>query len=398
MTDAVDPGTNGNAHDDQFEGRNLVVFMDGTGNQIDRKLSNILKIFRCAKKNDRQQCFYHPGVGTIARDSAWQRARQNINNVAGLATGYGLDENVVSAYRFLVANWRDGDRIFLFGFSRGAWTVRVLGGLVHMIGLLRPEQLALCDHALGAYKKAAGTNDFSYAWHFASVLSARRAPIRFMGCFDTVASVIVPRRDRAYIPSLETLPWTEENPSVEIFRHAMAIDERRRMFRLSPWKEKQEYRPYLSEHSISAAQDVRQMWFAGVHSDVGGGYTEEESALAKIPLGWMMDEAQSAGFEITKSRYNQLVHGKKRKGSKYDYVSPDPLGPIHKSLTWGWQPLEILPKRKARIETRKSKLPGVYFPLGEPRAIAPDSMIHPSVRERIEGDSFYRPPNLPVLG
>ena len=118
--------------------RNLVIMLDGTGNELGRNLSNVLKLYRIAEKGEKQLVFYNPGVGTIGRINPWRRLRQKASGVLGLATGYGLDENVLSAYKFLVQNWREGDHIYLFGFSRGAWTARVLAGFIHLVGLLRP--------------------------------------------------------------------------------------------------------------------------------------------------------------------------------------------------------------------------------------------------------------------
>lgn len=113
-------------------GRNLVIMLDGTGNELGRNLSNVLKLYRIAKKDQTQICYYNPGVGTISRPNPWARFQQTANGVLGLATGYGLDDNVLGAYRFLIENWQEGDRVYLFGFSRGAWTARVLAGFIHL--------------------------------------------------------------------------------------------------------------------------------------------------------------------------------------------------------------------------------------------------------------------------
>jgi uncharacterized protein (DUF2235 family) len=145
-------------------------------------------------------------------------------------TGYGLDENVLDAYRFLLDTYEDGDRIYMFGFSRGAYTVRLLGGFLRLVGLLERPQRNLCEYALTAYKRAAEKDDFEIAWRFERVASTRRIPIAFMGVWDTVSSVIVPRPDRLYLPSLQELPYTKTNSYIEVFRHALAIDERRGCF------------------------------------------------------------------------------------------------------------------------------------------------------------------------
>src|SRR3546814_5858313 len=117
--------------------------------------------------------YYTPGVGTVGRVDFLYRTKQKFLGVLGLAMGYGLDDNVLGAYRFLVENWEEGDRIYLFGFSRGAWTARVLAGLIHLIGLVRPSQLHMCDNALATYKRAARDNKMPIAWHFSRVIGAR---------------------------------------------------------------------------------------------------------------------------------------------------------------------------------------------------------------------------------
>lgn len=378
--------------------RNLVILLDGTGNELGRNLSNVLKLYRIAEKGERQLCFYNPGVGTISRINPWRRFQQKASGILGLATGYGLDETVLSAYRFLVENWREGDRIFLFGFSRGAWSARILAGLLHLIGLLRPEQVNMCDSALGTYKQAANQNDLPLAWHFSRVIGARYPVIRFLGAWDTVGSVLVPRRDRLWIPSLETLPYTETNPSVEIFRHAMALDERRRMFRLARWNAPQSYIRNRFKPEQKREQDIAQRWFAGVHSDVGGGYPEEESGLSKFPLAWMIDEAAKAGLRISRASYDHLVLGKVHKQGQHTYVAPSAIAQLHKSLTSGWYPLEMLPKRATKREWKRRSLLGFYLPLGERRRIDPGSVIDISVRDRIEAGIGYCPANLEEPG
>jgi len=272
--------------------RNLIVLCDGTGNEVEGDLSNVLKLYRMAIKDERQKVFYEPGVGTIGDDDAWARIRRNIRSVWGLATGMGLDDNILSAYRFLCSVHEPGDRIFLFGFSRGAYTVRALAGLIHMVGLLYPEQSNLANYALTSYKRSSRLDDLHIAWDFKRIVGGRRATIHFLGLWDTVASMIVPRPDRLYLPSLQRLPFTRENPSVRAVRHAMAIDERRRMFRMNRWVDDQPFvEDPFAEPADRVAQDVKQVWFMGVHADIGGGYPELESGLSKFPLLWMLEEA-----------------------------------------------------------------------------------------------------------
>ena len=374
--------------------RNLVICCDGTGNQVSGNLSNVLKLFRIARKDATQHIFYDAGVGTIGNENGWQRFRQDAKAIFDLATGAGLDDNILSSYRFLVENWREGDRIFLFGFSRGAYTVRALAGFIHMVGLLRPDQLNICDYALTAYKRANDTHDFEIAWDFGNVTASRRITIHFVGVWDTVASMIVPRPDRFYLPSLRTLPYTRTNPSVRIFRQAMAIDERRRMFRLNRWAQPQPFveNPFIIP-PVSVPQDIDQLWFAGVHSDIGGGYPEKDSGLSKFPLIWMIEEARKHGLRISEAMFEHLAWGKP--GGRHHYVPPNPAAELHNSLTGIWWLLEIIPKSCRWREWARPRLFGWYLPLGEPRRIETGAEVHPSVAEREHLVPDYRPVNLP---
>ncbi len=137
--------------------KNIVICCDGTGNEISENISNVLKLYRTLRKTEkttpRQMVFYDPGVGTLARSNPWKKLVQDASAIFGLATGYGLDDNVLDSYEFIVDNYADGDAIYLFGFSRGAYTVRVLAGLIHKIGLISKQQVNLAGSGLTAYKQ-----------------------------------------------------------------------------------------------------------------------------------------------------------------------------------------------------------------------------------------------------
>lgn len=377
--------------------RRLVVMLDGTGNEIGRNLSNVLKLYRMLEKNDGQRVYYDPGIGTLEQPSTWGRIKSKARAVAGLALGLGLDRNVLDAYAFLAREYRAGDELFLLGYSRGAYTARVLAGFLHLVGLLKPDQLNLCGSALRAYKRASEEDDLGIGWEFKRIAGARQVQVRFVGVWDTVASVIVPRPDRLYVPSLETLPYTKQNPSVQIFRQACSIDERRRMFRLLPWREPQEYIPNFFGPKPFAQQDIRQVWFAGEHGDVGGGYPEEESALSKFPLLWMAQEAKAAGLRLNTSMVNHLGRGTPRKNSRHAYVPPDARGMVHRSLKGAWLALEPLPKSaKLREWKGRRTLLGLYIPWGEPRPMPEDAIVHQSVLDRVAARMGYGPRNLPA--
>jgi uncharacterized protein (DUF2235 family) len=384
--------------------KNIVICCDGTGNEIGSNISNVLKLYRALEKDEGQRVYYHPGVGTIGLQSTWGRIKQQVRGVLGLATGNGLDEDTLDAYRFLCETYQTGDRVWLFGFSRGAYTVRVLAAFVHVIGLLPPDQIDLAEYAFSAYKNASRRNhDFDgkadfldEAWHFSRVAGGYGVPIEFVGVWDTVASVIVPRQDRL-LPDLQTLVFTRTNPSVKTFRQAIAIDERRRMFRLNRWINPQKYRPDPFDPSTALDQDIRQVWFAGVHGDIGGGYPEQDSGLSKFPLLWMIVQAETMGLRIDRSMLDHLGGGKPRPGSTHIYVAPNATAELHASLNGAWWILEWLPKREKWREwpARKCFL-GLYLPLGEPRAIPERAIIHRSAIERIAKVAIYRPINLPA--
>lgn len=374
--------------------RNLVICCDGTSNEIGRLLSNVLKLYRVAEKSDRQLTFYQPGIGTIAMPDSWGRWRQAVRAVFEMGTGYGLDRDVLNAYRFLCEHYREGDRIFLFGFSRGAYTVRVLAGMIYLIGLLRDHQSNFAGYALKAYKSASKFNGYQLAHDFSEVVLPQPVPVHFMGVWDTVASVIVPGRLPFSKLRLEELPFTRENPAVRTFRQAAAADERRRMFRLEPWASGQPFKPNRFAAGPAAPQDAAQLWFAGCHSDVGGGFPEDQSSLSKFALLWMLDAAKSNGLRLRTQMVNHIAKGMPRKGAR-TYQRPDAAGPLHDSMTWYWRLLEWIPKRASRREWpgRKAMF-GLYIPWAEPRFIPADAGIDPSVYEREARTRSYRPVNV----
>lgn len=375
-------------------GRNLVVLLDGTSNEVNTDLTNVLKLYRMAERDDRQLLFYDPGIGTLGARDEWRRLPQGLELYLGLATGRGLDQNILDGYGFLCRNWREGDRIFLFGFSRGAYTARALAGLIYMIGLIDFEQANLEDYALGAYKRASRDNDLSFAWQFRRVIRSRRAPVDFLGVWDSVASVLVPRHGWR-LPAMAFLPYTKTNHGVRVFRHAAAIDERRRMFRLYGWKEDQPFQPDPFG-PVEAPQDQRTVWFAGEHSDVGGGHPEIESQPSKFPLLWMAQQAETHGLRLDLGMTAHLALGKPLPGGRKVYVAPDAVAPLHDSMKGFWRLLEILPKASQwRRFPEHGKKGGFYLPRSEPRKIPEEAVLHQSVIDRMSA-SDYRPVNLPA--
>ncbi|MFA1627956.1 DUF2235 domain-containing protein [Rhizobium mongolense] len=397
--------------------KNIVILFDGTSNEISADRTNIVRLFGTLKRSDEQIVYYDPGVGTFGAANAWSRLLRKSYEVFGLATGWGLDQNVKEAYRFLVENYdrgppdaarrhSDRDRIYIFGFSRGAYSARVLAGFIHAFGLTSRHHLNLLDYAYRTYKgisaheeKAGGAaeNDgedpssaFAAMRLYERMLRNDRPPIKLLGLFDTVTSVIETGK---WFPQFKTHPFTRKNPSVEWVRHAVAIDERRTMFQPELWERDQEYwgRPFRPK-APAAKQNFREVWFTGVHGDIGGGYPEAQSGAVKIPLAWMIQETQPAGLLYRTRIVNDIVLGK---GGK-KYVPLDATAPFHDSMTAGWKILEYIPRRVPENSWRKhGNRNAIYFPLSDLRFIRDDALIHISVKERMNA-SPYNPPNLPA--
>lgn len=393
--------------------KNIVILCDGTSNEISENRTNVLRLYGCLTKSADQVVFYDPGVGTIGAANAWSQAYRRLIEIWGLATGWGMDANVKEAYTFLVNTYDDGkrpgatdeepDRIYLFGFSRGAYTARVLAGFIHAVGLIHPVNLNLLDYAYRAYKRVgdkatpdsgsegAGTeNPFAEVRLFERILRPRRPAIRCLGLFDTVSSVIEWGPSG---PRLKSHAFSRNNTSVQSVRHAVGIDERRTMYHAQLWPLDGDYFGSPFKPAKPQKQDAKEVWFSGVHGDIGGGYAERESQLAKLPLHWMITETKKLGLKYTTRTINELVLGQ---NEKKDYVKPDPLAARHTSMNWGWAIMEYLPRRVSKHDpTTRPTLFGFYIPYFENRIVANGSCIHNSVFKRRGTPSDYDQPNIP---
>lgn len=257
--------------------RMLVVCCDGTWNDPEDR-THVYRIYRAARclsvTDPDLEVYYDKGVGT--------RLGQVL---LGGSVGQGLSKNVREAYRWLLPRHRDGTKIFLFGFSRGAFTVRSLAGLIHLAGLLPARYEAHTLTAWQAYKDKSSGRQFDQ-------LETRRPRIHFVGVFDTVGALGIPidvfqRLLAAVRPGIDERFHNTQLLNVNIARHALAIDERRGPFQPTLWT-RGDGRP--------SSNNVKQVWFPGVHADIGGGY--EDKRLAEVPLVWMLEEAAGAGLDL----------------------------------------------------------------------------------------------------
>lgn len=379
-------------------GKNIVILLDGTSNEISADRTNILRLYGTLEKSDRQLVYYDPGVGTFGAENAWLRFWRKAVEIWGLATGWGLDQNVKEAYQFLVENYDDGrregaeqgsrDNIYIFGFSRGAYSARVLAGFIHAVGLIEKRNLNLLDYAYRAYKGIGenGEDKFGEIRLYERILAPDRPPIRLLGLFDTVASVIEHGR---YGPRLRSHAYTKRNRSVESVRHAVAIDERRTMFQPQLWAPGEEYWGNPFNKAAAKPQDAREVWFAGVHCDVGGGYPEAESGLAKVALQWMVEQTQPLGLFFRTQTVNDIALGRNPNKS---YVAPDPHADQHDSMSLGWSVLEFVPQSRWDCQGASPRR-RLIIPFFARRRIPSGARIHRSVIERAPGGKL--PPNIP---
>ncbi|TQV91927.1 hypothetical protein V2A60_005978 [Cordyceps javanica] len=559
--------------------RKLVLCFDGTGNKFhgDDSDSNILKIFRMLDRSSQNQYhYYQPGIGTYVTSEALTQSgtvakiTEHYKKAKDSAIGSTFDQHVVSGYRFLMRYYKNGDQIYMFGFSRGAYIARFLAEMLDYIGLLSHGNEEMIKFAWKAFSQwqcrrksrsdETGSEDgsetsdvdeqtdkmYNFMKNFRETFSRPVGRIRFLGLFDTVNSVS--RFESAWMQRAK-FPYTART-SAEIIRHAVSIDERRAKFRqdLLYQKTHEEKRPHhrrLSEflepvrksfehyvtgdgsgaadeaatshreaasqdadpmperngrtllsptdaapstarrsksrsrhapyrmaprtrsfkswhrnghgHATSSkdqhkpdyeeefSQDIDEVWFAGGHGDIGGGWPvpEDRRSASHVPLTWIVREAMHAGleFDIQKvtamgcteaqvlvtiqgpdSLENTQVDGGEAAApetqssfqSQHSSVFTESLhrshtSRLHDSLVYGgglghfavtaWRLMEWLPFRRMDLQKDGSWKP-IRWPLprGEVRDVPPGVRVHGSVLRRMNTDETYRPGNLIIGG
>ena len=352
--------------------KKIVVCCDGTRNEFGAQKSNVVKLYQTLLCDGGQIAYYHPGVGTMGARNALSPIGKWWTRVIGLAFGYGISDNVADAYQFLMKTFRPHDEVYVFGFSRGAYTARALCGMLHLVGLLSEDNEALIPYAIRMAKSDA--IDFKVAADFKETFSRECKP-HFVGVWDTVSSL-------GWVYNAVNFAYTNatNNPDLHIVRHAVSIDERRAFFRQN-----------LFGAPNNSEQDVKEVWFAGVHSDVGGSYPESESQLSQVVLRWMLCEAKLAGLQVDPQKQAEVL------GGKPPYVSPDPLTKNqHESLHGWWWIAELWPK-VVRLRSNQGKWHNsIRLNFGRRRWISPDSLLHESVKQRLSDTALrYKPTNLP---
>ncbi|KAF8625618.1 hypothetical protein AX17_006803 [Amanita inopinata Kibby_2008] len=384
--------------------RTLVLCFDGTGDQFDSDNSNIVELVKILKKDDssKQMVYYQAGIGTYTVPQIVTPLMAAFDKKVDEALAWHLDSHVMSGYEFLMQNYFTGDRICLFGFSRGAYVARALAGMIHKIGLLPPGNYQQVPFA---YKMYTRTDDASWdqSNNFKKTFSID-VDIEFVGVWDTVSSVGIFGRH---------LPFSTSNTSIRTFRHAVSLDERRAKFKANLWNRPEEkelkYSGFDASNPMNSLNstedcklciedeeigyvkdptrptDVKEVWFSGCHCDVGGGSVSNDTTtnLARIPLRWMIRECfrRRSGIIFLKEGLQDLAlnpamlwptvqerppalnppetaYISKAKGGSSKFVSPlalvdspseeqydlrDVLSPYYDQLRGAWWILEWIP-------------------------------------------------------
>lgn len=334
--------------------KRIAIFCDGTWNTPDKQENgkpcptNVVKLANALSSKSAdglvQILYYDNGIGSEGG---------LLKRVFDGATGTGISENILQAYTFIINTYEPGDELFFFGFSRGAFTVRSLAGLIRNSGILDIKNIDKMARAYNLYRsrhpsyhpKEIETTLFRKS--FAVEVSTN---IKFIGVWDTVGALGNPLFLKGFLSKKNEFHDTDLSTRVSNAFHALALDEKRKNFEATLWH----------QQTDAKDQTLEQMWFLGVHSDVGGGYPETE--LSDISLKWMMEKAQSRNLS-----FNPVE------------MHPDPLGQMHESMK-GFYNLG-------------NKL---YRPIGLeiPGKGNTNEQIHPTVIERYKNDTSYRPKNL----
>ena len=375
--------------------KNIVVCCDGTANEFAADRTNVVKLYYTLEQGPETQiAFYHPGLGTMEPAGALTTTQRQVTQLLGKAVGYGLSNDVRDAYVFLMNNYCQGDRVYLFGFSRGAYTARAVCSLLAMYGLIYPDNEPLVPYVVrmmmaidrsrkreDRHRQTAGEQDavreyFRLADDFKNTMARTTCNPYFVGVWDTVSSV-------GWVDDPVKLPYTADNPFIHYGRHAISIDERRAFFRSNRWIPSKE----MHEHG---PVDCKQVWFAGVHCDVGGGYAENESGLSKLALEWMLQEAKAVGLQVDGEKQKEVLG--ETPGSRY--AQPDADGCMHESLKGAWKIAEVIPKPHYDYATGKTEHRANH---GRRRSIPPDALMHESVFRRNQGkyaEDLHLPPGV----
>lgn len=335
-------------------GKVITLCLDGTNNQVRNTANtNILRLYDMLDLSDatKHVAYYAPGVGTFSSSAAWTPLARTVSRYMGLMFGVGMRQELGDAYKFLMNAYEVGDHVFVFGFSRGAYTARALLGLIDAVGLFRPGAENLVPYVVSVYANDRNNTQAATLANYTSSFSrvtagSTRITIDFVGLWDTVEAAGTVRGGPLGWPGTDSLRLAK------VVRHATSIDERRRPFALSPVVPLKPDPPTTVD-----SQDLQEVWFAGVHSDVGGMF-EDGARLSDIPLKWIVEEACAHGLAPVVARTYDSY--------RTQVTRECATGAVH-VMSWWWG---VLGWRRRHVPN--------------------DSNVHASVKTRIDHDPGYR--------
>ena len=348
--------------------RRLAVFLDGTWNTLNNN-TNVWRLKSLTAETAEQRVYYSQGVGTRRGEAA-----------RGGITGWGIDDEIIEAYTWLIENFDDGDEIFIFGFSRGAYTARSLSGLICKCGILKLGAPLSIEQLYARYRiydaptirsllSKELPKDASIEEQWLTKYS-RPTKVKLVGVWDTVGSLGLPLGSAA--PKVHKYRFLDTHLRLdnEYAFHALALDEHRKNFEPTFWT--RTVKTAQAGAPDRPIEHVEQRWFVGAHANVGGGYASDP--LAQRPLKWLMDKAAGLGLvfrdqividtaqtaPLVTDSYREFAHGFYRFISRPFYR---PVGPTPDTGT----------------QATTSRI---------------NETVDGSVFERWRVDENYRPPNL----
>ncbi|KAF3161098.1 hypothetical protein TWF225_007469 [Orbilia oligospora] len=397
----------------QVRPKKLVLFFDGTGNKFQGNMSdtNIIKMYQMLDKHDPQvYLYYQPGIGTYVageHDFApgpFSKMKRFIDQSIDQAVGTSFDHHVIQGYQFIMRYYSPGDKIYIFGFSRGAYTARFLTQMVMYVGLLSRGNEEMVPFAYKSFAKFERLRRLKtkranvirkHMTHFKETFCRTGVKVHILGLYDTVNSV-----GRFELPLLRKSFPESQQPAADHVRHAVAIDERRLKFKPSLFAQMQGWR--REDH------DVKEVWFPGNHADIGGGWTPEEGVpmISDIALAWMLEEVLAIEDKCVGRTSPDRLPWKMDEVEKVFHAAQNQVGvaTIHDALKFNggwshvgvlsWWVLEVLPLF-TRLELEFGRWVPRHWPpnLGFTRDIPDDAVFHESVHRRERAGCGYLPIN-----
>ena len=348
--------------------KRIILCCDGTWNKPGNKdrgqlvETNVEKVYDAVDTKQsvmKQVKYYGQGVGT--RYSITDR-------LLGGSTGAGIDRNIQDAYKFLIWTYKPGDEIYLFGFSRGAYTVRSLAGLIRNCGILKPEFLPFVTEAYHLYRDRSEIthpdSDLMTAFRNSYGIE-QTTPIKFLGVWDTVGALGIPLLWFNWWNRKYQFHDVKLSSQIQYAYHALAIDEQRKTFAPTLWE--------TTSGTPDSAQISEQVWFPGTHSNIGGGYVD--CGLSNITLKWMIDKAKATGLEFDEN-YVQAI-------------ACDSSGELRGTNTFGYKMLGLFWRsiNNTYLSVRRSK--------GILATSQRNERIHYTCMERLHKMKRYKPKNVP---